>query len=51
MQMYSDATTASLLFTTIIAFIKVIFTILFIKQKKCIVIALPMIELSLKYIG
>jgi len=50
MQVYSEATTASLLFTTVVAaFIEMIFT-MFTKQEECIV-ALPMIELSLKYIG
>jgi len=48
---YSKATTASLLFTIVVAaFIQMIFT-MFTKQEECIVTALPMIELSLKYIG
>jgi len=51
MQVYSEATTASLLFTTVVAaFIEMIFT-MFTKREECIVTALPMIELSLKYIG
>jgi len=53
MQVYSEAATASsLLFIIVVAvFIEMISAMLFIKQEECIIIALPMIELSLKYFG